>query len=236
MFRVIFVFYLVITNIYAFEILNDLSSCNQNSASYNNCLKNFINQLRSFIKNGNKELNLPSLNPLFIKKADVNHSSPGTQAVVKLRNLTYFNIYTYEVLDVESMGEKLIINAVLDNLPVVTDYYINGDLFNTAVKGEGMSFLIFKKVEAKFTITRRIMNLRGTNFCNNFEVNLNLTASDLAVIMTGLEPGPAGVSNEFLWENIKALIPVVTGFYGKVLEEFLQKRINGVCLEGYNSE
>ncbi|KAF5271436.1 hypothetical protein FQA39_LY18830 [Lamprigera yunnana] len=166
------------------DFLHYMPNCSRDDYGYNNCLMQYFNAMRQYTKNGVKEIELPSINPLVLKKVNINHTSQDATVTATLHNLTFYNLYDFEVVNVQSAEGKLTVKALLDSLPFETYYKMSGTLFNNGLVGEGRAIAIFKEVEAIIIYTTR--NINDIEFCNDFNVDLQMNGKELYLIATGL--------------------------------------------------
>ncbi|KAF5302118.1 hypothetical protein FQA39_LY10453 [Lamprigera yunnana] len=186
----IFLFCAVLRNSYGLSFLKDLERCNNTIFNLNNCLIGIFNGLKPFIKNGIVQIGLPSLNPLILKKVDVNHTFMNGHFIATIHNLNFLNIYHYEVLNVKNTESKLILNVFLDNLIIESQYKLNGIIFNETFEGDGRFIQAFKDIDVKLVAIKNTTEVTNENFCNFVDLSLQFRPHDVVGIITGLDNGP----------------------------------------------
>lgn len=70
--------------------------CHRNDPKISNCVKNSVHNLRQYLKNGIEDLNVPSLEPLYIGELNILEGG-SSGLMVKTNNLNIWGASNFEI-------------------------------------------------------------------------------------------------------------------------------------------
>lgn len=113
------------------------------------CFKETIVNLRPYLINGIPELNLPSVDPLYIKEINLNNGIGGASLNLKakLTNVNFTNGKEYEIKKFDVNLEENLWEAeiLFPKIIMTADYRANGRLFGIPFGGNGTAHGEFGK-------------------------------------------------------------------------------------------
>lgn len=128
--------------------------CHRNDPKINECIRNTVHDLRPYLGNGIKELNVPPLEPLYI--GDLNILDGGQNGFnVKTKNLNIFGAANFEIkkLNAKDQGRQIDFEMLLPKLHGEGTYDVSGQLLALPLRGNGRfsgnftNFTAFVKVK-----------------------------------------------------------------------------------------
>lgn len=135
------VLHLAIAGIYTVQsaqIPDYIHVCHRNDPKINECIRNTVHDLRPYLGDGIKELNVPPLEPLYI--GDLNILDGGRNGFnVKTKNLNIFGAANFEIkkLIAKDEGRQIEFDMVLPRLHGEGTYDVSGQLLALPLKGNG---------------------------------------------------------------------------------------------------
>ncbi|XP_055903734.1 protein takeout [Eupeodes corollae] len=112
--------------------------CHRNDPKINECIRNTVHEMRPYLGDGIKELNVPPLEPLYI--GDLNILDGGRNGfTVKTKNLNIYGAANFEIkkLNALDQGRHIDFEMVLPRLHGEGTYDVSGQLLALPLKGNG---------------------------------------------------------------------------------------------------
>ncbi|KAH8294888.1 hypothetical protein KR018_003856, partial [Drosophila ironensis] len=111
--------------------------CHRNDPELAKCVKTSVHSLRPNLGKGIKQLNVPPLEPLYIKELNILDGSAGLTVVAK--NLSILGASNFEITRLRASIEKkrFDFELILPHLQCEGVYEINGNVLALPIKGNG---------------------------------------------------------------------------------------------------
>ncbi|XP_050456572.1 protein takeout [Cataglyphis hispanica] len=118
------------------DIPEFLHICQIHDPQYETCVGNSINTLKPYLKEGVPEYNLPTMEPLKLKKLSV---SPTSSMRIQMTDVNVYGASNFDVVKIKWNFDKLflVVDVVLPNLSVQGKYDIDGKILLLPIRGSG---------------------------------------------------------------------------------------------------
>ncbi|XP_070156458.1 circadian clock-controlled protein daywake-like [Polyergus mexicanus] len=118
------------------DIPEFLHICQTRDPQYETCVSNSINDLKPYLKVGVPEYNIPSMEPLILKKLSI---SPSNSLRVKMTDVNVYGASSFEVTKMKINFDKLflVLDVILPNIFIEGKYDIDGKILLLPISGSG---------------------------------------------------------------------------------------------------
>ncbi|KAM0731167.1 Circadian clock-controlled protein daywake [Formica fusca] len=118
------------------DIPEFLHICQTRDPQYETCISNSINDLKPYLKEGVPEYNIPSIEPLILKKLSV---SPSSSLRIKLADVNVYDASSFEVTKMKIDFDKLflVVDVELPNIFIEGKYDVDGKILLLPIRGSG---------------------------------------------------------------------------------------------------
>ncbi|XP_065354649.1 protein takeout [Calliphora vicina] len=205
---------LLVAGTQAVQLPDYIKVCSRNDPKINECVKNTVHNMRPYLKDGIKELNVPAMEPLYI--GDLNILEGGSSGInVKAIDLNIFGASNFEIkkLKASQNGMRFDFELNLPRLQGEGQYDINGQILALPLKGNGPFTGNFTNFYAFVKIIFDTKNVNGEEY---------LTISDLNV---KIRTGKGRIRLENLFNGDKTLGDVVNDTINQNFEVFTNELI-----------
>lgn len=209
-----------------------IKTCNQSDARLGSCIRNSILSLRPHLANGIPELNIPSLEPLFVDEIKITQSG-GIQLSAVFKNISITGATNFRLrsvrADVES--DKFRMKIWFPSLVMRASYELRGQLLMMPINGRGMCAGNFTDIDGILSMKLKRVN-RGDKEHYQVEfMQIEFNIGGAKVQLDNLfENGDAELSrsmNHFINENWRMvtaeLRPTLEKTIGDILADVANK-------------
>ncbi|KAF5303000.1 hypothetical protein FQR65_LT08329 [Abscondita terminalis] len=211
------------------QMAGHFTRCLTSEINKKNCLIKLLNTVRPLLKDGIKELGIPSYDPLMFPYANIKHKSPEIQFSAHVRNLSFHNLINFELIDLnlDSKGKRVVEEINFPDVLITTDYSIDGVFLNRLLKGDGFAQITTPHMYVINTITYRTFLKNGVKRCEVIGVNIKVTLGNVHVHADGLTK--ESVSNKFLNDHSQLVTKELSQVIGKIFEVEGRRRYEEAC-------
>uniref|UniRef100_A0A1I8NFZ8 Hemolymph juvenile hormone binding protein (JHBP) n=1 Tax=Musca domestica TaxID=7370 RepID=A0A1I8NFZ8_MUSDO len=205
------------TTTYAVTMPDYIKVCSRNDPKINECIKNTVHDMRPYLKDGIKELNVPAMEPLFI--GDLNILEGGSAGInVKAKDLNIYGASNFEIKKLKNSnnGMRYDFEINLPRLQGEGNYDINGQILTLPLRGNGPFTGNFTNFYAFVKILFDVKEVNGEEYLqiNNLEVKIRT--------------GKGRIRLENLFNGDKALGDVVNDTINQNFEVFTNELIGPI--------
>ncbi|XP_076238612.1 protein takeout [Calliopsis andreniformis] len=195
------------------EIPPFLKICHRSDPHLNDCIKQSVNLLKPYLKNGIPALNIPPCEPFRINEININQASGPIYMESKYSNVSIYggvNIVPKTIrLDLEKNRMRL--KLYIPNLEMVTNYNLDGRIMFLPIKGNGVGHGNFSDIEVVITIQmERYRNEKNGRIHQRVgDIYVDFDIGRATVHLDNLFDGDqtlSGAMNLFLNQNWKTVI------------------------------
>ncbi|KAK9880155.1 hypothetical protein WA026_010026 [Henosepilachna vigintioctopunctata] len=187
-----------------------ISKCSiANADEFSKCVLKNSKKIVPLILNGDKNLKIPNLNPLFI---EILQLDSGSSLNLTLLNQTIRGMPTVNIKSVtyNKDSRQLQFGYEFDNLRLDGQYAINGKILILPVVGNGKGFIDFQKPKLVYTCNLDIIeNKKGVEVIRIANASLKADFDKVVFYMENLFNGNKALGdemNKFLNDNWKEVI------------------------------
>lgn len=214
-----------------------LEICRRSDKNFNTCLVKASENGLKFFKDGFPALGIPATDPYFIDHIGAQHESGNSNFNLRssLNNtelrgvVSYIKVSRVATKFSKSFGMKS--QAVVDNIQLIGDYTMNGQILVLPIKGIGKANLTLTDVDILIDMRGDFFEKDGEKYINVNNFKLKLGPKHASFIFENVFNGDAALSetiNSFMnehWELvIKTLIPgyelALGERFGKIANKF----------------
>lgn len=214
------------------EVPDYVHICRRNDPESGRCLRDTVEALKPRLKDGIPELNIPALEPFFIKEiAIIRGQNQNLKAY--LRNINVYGISNFEItkLKVNAAKSTFRLGVKLPFLTLEGDYDIDARLLVVPIKGNGRFSANATNCEGQGILRGEIKTLDdGTRRLQINDITFYATIGDYQIKLENLFGGDPTLSDavhEVLNQNKDEFKAAATPFVQARVSEILGSVLNG---------
>ncbi|EDW15935.1 protein takeout [Drosophila mojavensis] len=149
--------------------------CHRHDPELSKCVKQSVHNLRPYLGNGIKEINVPALEPLYI--GDLNILEGGSSGItVKAKKLSVYGASNFEITKMRAsiQNKRFDFELILPLLKGEGQYDINGNILALPIKGNGPFVGNFTNFVAYVRIAYDIKNVNDVDYFELKEFGLRI--------------------------------------------------------------
>ncbi|XP_030373969.1 protein takeout [Scaptodrosophila lebanonensis] len=149
--------------------------CHRNDPELSKCLKNSVHNLRPYLADGIKDINVPAMEPLYI--GDLNILEGGTTGItVKAKKLNIYGASNFEItkMRASTANTRFDFELLLPNLRGEGLYEINGNILALPIRGNGPFVGNFTNFVAYVRILYDVKNINDIDYLHVKEFALKI--------------------------------------------------------------
>lgn len=200
-----------------------LTICSRNDPDLSECVKNSVHNLRPYLRDGIKELNVPAMDPLYI--GDLNILEGGSTGInVRARKLNVFGAANFEIKKIRLSIPNRRFDFEL-NLPRLQGegfYDINGNILALPIKGSGPFVGNFTNFYAYVKITYDVKEVNSIEYIQIKDFSVKVRTGKGRIRLDNLFGGDkvlGDVINDTINQNFEVFTNEVIGPIGDALEK-----------------
>ncbi|KAF5269251.1 hypothetical protein FQR65_LT02552 [Abscondita terminalis] len=141
--------------------------CLKSDPEINTCLKKTFNHLRPYLVAGLKDIDVPSIDPLFIPKINIENGNGPFRVRAFFSNVTAYGASNYTIQEIKADIDNYILNLsfTIPHVEIKGKYEIGGSVLLFPIRSKGDFFAIFDDVDATAKIFgKEIKNKENVRF------------------------------------------------------------------------
>jgi len=207
--------------------------CKRNDPNLQSCVRTSIEELMPYLRTGIPELNVPSLEPLFIKELV---AAEGSGLKIVTENLKVFGCsnFTIQQLDINLKGNhhQYFFNIKLPHLVLDGRYIVDGRILLIPIRGKGKLTGDIYNVRANVTLTGNVIKKKGEDYLhyNKMVIKIKVVTGKLRLDnLFGGEPVLGEVINSAINANFEQFINELRPIIEKALAKFMLESADGIA-------
>lgn len=147
------------------EIPSFIRICNSTDPKLGSCIRKSIINLRPHLVRGIPELDVPSLDPLFVPEIRISQTG-GIQVAAVFRNITIEGPCKFRLRSVraDTASDKFRMKVWFPELVLRATYDIRGQLLMMPINGRGSCFGNFSDIDGKISLKLNRISKKGKEF------------------------------------------------------------------------
>ncbi|XP_055902480.1 uncharacterized protein LOC129938767 [Eupeodes corollae] len=206
-----------------FVLPSGIPTCSADEDKLNECLKNVFQEMLPKLHHGNKELNIPPIDPFALKNTKYDYSNGVLSGRVALKDAKIYGVSRSEVKDVRftlnEEGTHMEVDTFTPRLYVEGNYKADMKInevkmnpkgyFNVTMSGVNFTQLMDGKFETK----------NGKRFLRLVKFDMDVDIEDMKIYADGLFPDPTlnaivlDFINQYWREIYKVIIPETRSYW-----------------------
>ncbi|XP_076644820.1 protein takeout [Halictus rubicundus] len=213
------------------EIPPFLKICHRSDPNISDCVKQSINLLKPYLKDGIEALRIPPCEPLRLSEIEINQSSGPIYVHAKYTNISIFegtNIVPKSVkIDLDKNRMRLKFH--IPRLSMITNYNLNGRIMMLPITGNGVGHGNFTDIDAIITLQMQRYRDQETGLIHQRvgDIYVDFEMDHASMHLDNLFDGDvtlSGAMNLFLNENWRTVVaevkPKLEEKIGELIKEF----------------
>lgn len=147
------------------EIPSYIKICNQTDPKLGSCIRKSIISLRPYLIRGIPELDVPSLDPLYVPEIKISQTG-GIQIAASFRNVTIAGPCKFRLRSVraDTSSDKFRMKVWFPDLVMTGMYDIRGQLLMMPINGRGSCFGNFSDIDGIVSLKLKRIDKNGKEF------------------------------------------------------------------------
>ncbi|XP_017479810.1 PREDICTED: circadian clock-controlled protein-like [Rhagoletis zephyria] len=206
---------------------DDLPVCKQSSPEFNNCVKNLLEESIRRVKNGNKALNIPVIDPFRLNRTTFQYTNGNVRGrIAMLNGLTYgFSKTEIKTLDLKVIDGKIKMK-LLSHVPeirVVGNYKAELLLNNVQLRPRGEFNVSLVDVDIDQLYEGGFYEADGHRFVRMTKFDAEPKVKDFKLSASGLFPDPTlnelalNIVNQYWRQIFQVFLPETRQYWGPML-------------------
>lgn len=136
----------------------------------NECIPRAINSWLKIAKDGNKEINLPPFDPLYVAQANI-IQDPSSSIAIKLTlrdayisGLKDAEVYKTLGFELNPLKSKYEVHARIPKLAINSKYIVDGNVLILPITGSGNATLLFDDADIKMKLKLETFEKNGESY------------------------------------------------------------------------
>ncbi|CAH0548737.1 unnamed protein product [Brassicogethes aeneus] len=232
MFRLILLCCLVVAN--AVHLPENFKLCSKKDPDFGNCVGTNMMDALSKLKDGNKNLGVPSLEPFSIDRMEI----PGNEAASVNLNQNYKSVKFYGMsqgiaknvkIDLENCHWSF--NAISPKIQMLSEYEMKGKLLVFPINGFGKSNTTMTDLDVRYEIDCSYNEKNGKKYMKFDKIKMNMKPGKVYFNFENLFPGNAQMSatlDKTVNENSEVVFNDVKSAFEEVFSQIWNNLANSV--------
>ncbi|XP_018404977.1 PREDICTED: protein takeout-like [Cyphomyrmex costatus] len=218
------------------EIPSYIKICHRKDPNINNCVLNSIEQLRSKLKAGIPELEVPAIEPLTLKHIRLLRGPQAARLDVNLTNLQVFGPSTFKIRDLKIDPENVFITFKVgfQKLDFRGKYKINAQILLLNLVGDGNLTGTFFGYDSECLMKSKKIIKNNSTYVNFEKMKIKIKINKAALNFDNLfggDPVLGSASNEILNSNSEFLIDEIRPVLEDSLSDLFTSIANKITLK-----
>uniref|UniRef100_A0A034WBE7 Circadian clock-controlled protein n=1 Tax=Bactrocera dorsalis TaxID=27457 RepID=A0A034WBE7_BACDO len=213
--------------------VGDLPVCKQSSPEFNDCVKNLVQKSLQRLKNGDRDLNIPIIDPYKLNRTTFQYTSGTIRGRIIMRDgLTYgFSKTEIKSLDLKINGDKVTMKS-LSYVPVINivgNYKAELILNNIQLRPKGVFNVSLVNVNIDQTHEGTFYEADGHRFVRMRRFDAEPKVGDFKLSATGVFPDPTlnelavNIVNQYWRQIFQVFLPETRQYWGPLLLQQLNE-------------
>ncbi|KOC69868.1 Protein takeout, partial [Habropoda laboriosa] len=190
-----------------------LKICHRSDPHLGECIKESVNSLKPYLKNGIQVLGIPSCEPFRLEEIDIDQSSGPIYIRAKYNNVSIFggsNIIPKSI-KVDFDKNRIRLKLYIPRLEMIANYSLNGRIMLLPIRGNGLGRGNFTDIDAIVTLQLQRYSNERTGLVHQRveDIYVDFNIGHATVHLDNLFDGDETLSaamNLFLNDNWKTVI------------------------------
>lgn len=208
---------------------DEVSACKRSDPKLDECLLNMLRQIKPQLMQGNPELNLPPLDPVYVPRISVNKNLQNVQVTGELSNLTAkgASSITFKTLKVNLRENTWDMVLSIPLITFVTNFNLNVTLktIRLPVFGNGLCDGKISHSVVRFHANTEVKDSKLK--LNNIKINLSLGDVEVHIIKSQNQ-ALAQTTSQFFNTNKRLVLDLVTPVAEDVVQQMLLRYGNRI--------
>uniref|UniRef100_A0A0A1XNW8 Circadian clock-controlled protein n=1 Tax=Zeugodacus cucurbitae TaxID=28588 RepID=A0A0A1XNW8_ZEUCU len=207
--------------------VGDLPVCKQNSAEFNNCVKTIVQKSLQRLKNGDRDLNIPIIDPFKLNRTTFQYTSGTIRGRIIMRDgLTYgFSKTEIKSLDLKVQGDKVTMKSLsfVPTITIVGNYKAELILNNIQLRPKGVFNVTLLNVNIDQSHEGSFYEADGHRFVRMSKFDAEPKVGDFKLTATGVFPDPTlnelavNIVNQSWRRILQIFLPETRQYWGPML-------------------
>ncbi|XP_018341297.1 PREDICTED: protein takeout-like [Trachymyrmex septentrionalis] len=218
------------------EIPSFIKICNRKDPEINNCVLNSIEQLRSKLKTGIPELDVPAIEPLTLKHIRLLRGPQAARLDFNLTNIQIFGPSTFKIRDLKIDPETVFITFKVgfDKLDFKGKYQINAQILLLNIVGEGDLTGTFLDYDSDCVMKSQKIVKHNKTYVNFEKMKIRIKINKAVLNFNNLFGGDSvlgSASNEILNANSDFIVDEIRPVLEDSLSDLFTRIANKITLK-----
>ncbi|XP_067625569.1 uncharacterized protein [Eurosta solidaginis] len=206
---------------------DDLPVCKRSSADFNDCVKKLLQNSIQRIKNGDKELHIPVIDPLRLNRTTFQYSNGNIRGRITMRDgQTYgFSKTQVQKIDLKINGDRIKMKAhsFVPEIRVAGNYKADIYLNNVQMRPKGQFNVSLFNVNIDQLYEGGFYEADGYRFVRMDKFEADPKVSDFKFFANGLFPDPTlnelalNIVNQYWRQIFQVFLPETRQYWGPML-------------------
>ncbi|XP_053959986.1 uncharacterized protein LOC128864379 [Anastrepha ludens] len=210
-----------------FTLDDNIPVCKNGSPEFNNCVKNLLQVSLLRVQNGDKELNIPVIDPFRLNRTTFQYSNGNVRGRIIMRDAL---IYGFSKLDIKTLDLKVVDGKItmkaLSNVPeirIVGNYKAEFTLSNVQLRPRGQFNVSLVDVNIGQTYEGGFYDADGHRFVRMTKFDADPKVNDFKFLASGVFPDPTlnelavNIINQYWRQIFQAFLPETRKYWGPML-------------------
>nr|XP_014086183.1 uncharacterized protein LOC106614796 [Bactrocera oleae] len=207
--------------------VGNLPVCKQSSPEFNDCVKNLLQKSLQRLKNGDRDLNIPIIDPYRLNRTTFQYTSGTVRGRIIMRDgLTYgFSKMEIKSLDLKINGDKVTMKslAYVPAITIVGNYKAELILNNIQLRPKGVFNVSLVNVNIDQTYEGNFYEADGHRFVRMLRFDAEPKVGDFKLSATGVFPDPTlnelavNIVNQYWRRIFQIFLPETRHYWGPLL-------------------
>jgi len=225
---------------------DDLPACQYNSANFNDCLLNLFNIMVPRLKDGNPELNIPSLDPFTLNRTTFQYTNGVVSGRIILRNaLAYgFSNIQFKTMDMQVNNNeiKLSIKNEAPQVNVIGNYKAEVLINNVRLRPRGTFNITMMNVNIDPSGEGVFYEKNGHRFVRLTKFDADPKIKDFKFTATGIFPDPTlneialNVVNQYWRDIFRIFLPETRKYWAPMILRIMNEVLSVVPFDNFVKE
>ncbi|XP_048521149.1 protein takeout-like [Dendroctonus ponderosae] len=213
------------------EIPSYIKVCNKNDPEISKCIINSVEQLRSRLKTGIAELNVPPIEPLLLDEIQLRSGPNQAKINANITNAKVWGPSGFEIIDLKPNVKKnrFVFRVSIPSIYFEGDYDIDMSVLILKYKGKGPITGNFTNYKFDCIMKGDLVTLNGQQHLQFRKFNLTLyighSAIHLGNLFAGQNPTLSSATNEVVRDNADLFVNEIK----PVLENSLAQKFTDIA-------
>ncbi|KAB0794288.1 hypothetical protein PPYR_11127 [Photinus pyralis] len=207
--------------------------CSINDPKLNDCILKAAEQLQPRIKDGIRELGIPSFNPFYIPKIEMQQGTDRVNYKVSFTNMSIYGLADYKFSELNYIPDELTFSGKgnFNNMSMKTKFDVEGRLLSIPIHGSGNYVTKLGPCTVLLKTTGKLVERNGDEYYEPIKAVVDIQVSDYVSNFTGLfedNPDLKRVFTQVLDDNANVILQEVLPAINQVAEGMSVQLINAI--------